>query len=183
MPSDSLLEKPQPKETEPKQEIKSEASKPKENTKPRTTLNLGNILKTQPKEETKSEEKNGTVPKQNTPVREDELKKVWDEFTEQRRNQVAEYHLLKQDFTFQNNVITLSLTNPVEEPILLSVKVDLLSYLREKLGNSSLNVEGIVQTHQTKKIAYTNKEKFNHLAEKNPALIELKEKMGLDPDF
>ena len=36
---------------------------------------------------------------------------------------------------------------------------------------------------QSKKIAYTNKEKFEHLAEKNPLLKELKEKLGLDPDF
>jgi len=111
------------------------------------------------------------------------LRRVWNEFTEQRKNQVAEYHLLKQHFIFHNNVITLPLTNPVEEPILLSLKSDLLSYLREKLGNSLLQVESIIQTHQAKKIAYTNKEKFDYLAEKNPALFELKEKMGLDPDF
>jgi len=34
-----------------------------------------------------------------------------------------------------------------------------------------------------KKIAYTNKEKFDLLAEKNPLLKELKERLGLDPDF
>jgi len=111
------------------------------------------------------------------------LRSVWNEFTEQRKNQLGEYHLLKQDYAFQNNVISLYITNPVEEPILLSIKSELLSYLREKLSNGLLQVEGIMQTHQTKKIAYTNKEKFDHLAEKNPVLLELKEKMGLDPDF
>jgi len=111
------------------------------------------------------------------------LRKVWKEFTEKRKNQLGEYHLLKQDYTFQNNVISLYITNQVEEPILLSIKSELLSYLRENLSNSLLQVEGIIQTHQKKKIAYTNKEKFDYLAEKNPALIELKEKMGLDPDF
>jgi len=111
------------------------------------------------------------------------LRKVWKEFTEKRKNQLGEYHLLKQDYAFQNNVISLYLTNQVEEPILLSIKAELLSYLRENLSNSLLQVEGIIQTHQKKKIAYTNKEKFDYLAEKNPALIELKEKMGLDPDF
>jgi DNA polymerase III subunit gamma/tau len=30
---------------------------------------------------------------------------------------------------------------------------------------------------------YTNKDKFNYLAEKNPNLIELKNKLGLDTDF
>jgi DNA polymerase-3 subunit gamma/tau len=97
---------------------------------------------------------------------------------------MAEYHLLNQPFTFRNNIITLSLTNPIEEPILTSIKQELLTYLREKLSNSSLQVEGQMQEQQLgKKIAYTNKEKFDHLAEKNPLLKELKEKLGLDPDF
>jgi DNA polymerase-3 subunit gamma/tau len=34
-----------------------------------------------------------------------------------------------------------------------------------------------------KKMAYTNKEKFDLLAEKNPMLKELKERLGLDTDF
>lgn len=97
---------------------------------------------------------------------------------------MAEYHLLNQPFVFQENIITLTLTNAIEEPILKSVKKDLLTYLREKLGNNSLQVEGHMQEQQQgKRIAYTNKEKFEHLAEKNPLLIELKERLGLDPDF
>jgi hypothetical protein len=111
------------------------------------------------------------------------LREAWNEFAEQRKNQMAEYHLLKQEFSFKNNVISLYLTNPIEEPLLQSIKSDLLAYLREKLSNSSLQVERVMQEHQTRKIAYTNKEKFEHLAEKNPALYELKEKLGLDPDF
>ncbi|MEQ1586404.1 MAG: DNA polymerase III subunit gamma/tau, partial [Cyclobacteriaceae bacterium] len=96
----------------------------------------------------------------------------------------AEYHLLNQPFTFRNSTITLSLTNPIEEPILTSIKQELLTYLREKLNNNSLKVEGHMQEQQQgKKIAYTNKEKFEHLAEKNPLLKDLKERLGLDPDF
>lgn len=96
---------------------------------------------------------------------------------------MAEYHLLKQEFSFQNNVISLFLTNPIEEPLLQSIKSDLLAFLRNRIGNNALQLEGVMQEHQTRKIAYTNKEKFEHLAEKNPALYELKEKLGLDPDF
>jgi DNA polymerase-3 subunit gamma/tau len=35
----------------------------------------------------------------------------------------------------------------------------------------------------SKKVMYTNKEKFDYLAEKNPALKDLKERLGLDMDF
>ncbi len=30
---------------------------------------------------------------------------------------------------------------------------------------------------------FTTKEKFDHLAEKNPVLKEMKDRLGLDPDF
>ncbi len=171
------------KEAEGVEEPNPEVISPKQPSRPKSTINLGNILKGQPKEEIKKEEKNGTVPVQNKPVSEIQLREAWSEFAEQRKNQMAEYHLLKQEFSFQNNIISLYLTNPIEEPLLQSIKSDLLAYLREKLSNSSLQVERIMQEHQTRKIAYTNKEKFEHLAEKNPALYELKEKLGLDPDF
>jgi hypothetical protein len=157
---------------------------PAKEVRPKTTINLGSILKSQPKEEAKKEEKNGTHPKTEAPVNENQLRQVWSVYAETKKNQMAEYHLLNQPFTFRNNIITLSLTNPIEEPILTSIKQELLTYLREKLGNSSLQVEGQMQEQQQgKKIAYTNKEKFDHLAEKNPLLRELKEKLGLDPDF
>lgn len=147
-------------------------------------MNLGSILKGQPKEETKKEEKNGTHPKTDAPVNENQLRQIWSAYAELKKDQMAEYHLLNQPFVFIENIITLTLTNPIEEPILNSVKQDLLSYLRDKLGNNSLQVEGHMQEQQQgKRIAYTNKEKFEHLAEKNPLLIELKERLGLDPDF
>jgi len=157
---------------------------PVKETRPKTTMNLGSILKGQPKEETKKEEKNGTLPKTDAPVNENQLRQIWSAYAEMKKDQMAEYHLLKQPFKFENNLITLSLTNPIEEPILTSIKQDLITYLREKLSNNSLQVEGHMQEQQQgKKVAYTNKEKFEHLAEKNPLLKQLKEKLGLDPDF
>lgn len=111
------------------------------------------------------------------------LKQVWNEFAEQRKNQVGEYHLLKQDFEFQDNLVTIHLSNHVEEPLLQAIKGPLTEYLREKLGNSKINITSEVKAVQSRKIAYTNKEKFDHLAEKNPILLELKERLGLDTDF
>jgi DNA polymerase III subunit gamma/tau len=164
-------------------DIKPKEIPTKETTKPKTTINLGNIFKGQPKEETNKEEKNGATPRKDAPVSEDILRKVWRDYTELKKNHMAEYHLLKQPFTFRNNIITLALTNPIEEPVLLSIKTELLTFLRENLNNSSIQVDATMQEHQIKKFAYTNKEKFERLAEKNPLLNELKEKLGLDPDF
>lgn len=64
-----------------------------------------------------------------------------------------------------------------------SIRTPLTEFLRLRLGNDSINVISQVKEVQSKKIAYTNKEKFDHLAEKNPILLELKERLGLDPDY
>lgn len=117
------------------------------------------------------------------PVTEAELRKIWNEYAEQRKDQLAEYHLLAQAFDLVGTQIKLHLTNPVQEPLLESIKAALTSYLREQLGNSTITIAGVLQLQDTKKVIYTNKEKFEHLAEKNPMLLELKERLGLDPDF
>jgi DNA polymerase-3 subunit gamma/tau len=96
---------------------------------------------------------------------------------------VAEYHLLNRDFEFNGNQITIHLTNPIEEPLLLSIKTALVEFLRSKLNNNSIQVTSVLQEFQSNKIAYTNKDKFDYLAEKNPILLQLKERFGLDPDF
>jgi DNA polymerase-3 subunit gamma/tau len=114
---------------------------------------------------------------------ESKVRQVWSEYAEQRKNQVGEYHILNQTFTLKNNVITLLLNNPIEDPLLQGMKSDLVGYLREKLNNSTLQVEGEMQQNNTKRKAYTNKEKFDYLVEKNPLLKELQERLGLDPDY
>jgi DNA polymerase-3 subunit gamma/tau len=117
-----------------------------------------------------------------TPVITEELGHVLEEFAKLRKNQLAEYHLLTRNFSFKDNVVSLPLSNPIEEPLLQGIKTQLTAYLRDKLNNSSITVTGILQEIE-RKVVYTNKEKFDHLAEKNPMLKELKERLGLDPDF
>lgn len=127
-----------------------------------------------------------TVPttiEEDRPVVLDALKEAWNEFTEQRKSQVGEYHLLKQEFEYSNNLVTIHLSNQVEEPLLQSVKPQLTEFLRQRLHNSKINITSQVKVVQSQKIAYTNKEKFDKLAEKNPILNELKKRLDLDTDF
>lgn len=67
--------------------------------------------------------------------------------------------------------------------MLNNIKVELTGFLREKLKNTSIQVAGNLQTGEEKKVIYTNREKFDFLAEKNPMLKELKDRLGLDTDF
>jgi DNA polymerase-3 subunit gamma/tau len=140
-------------------------------------------LKPAQKEEIKTVEKNGSVVSDNQPVSAEQVKKAWTEFAEARKSQVAEYHLLNREFQFSNNQITIHLNNPIEEPLLSSIKGSLVDFLRQQLNNTSINLTGVLREFQAKKVAYTNKDKFEHLAEKNPILNELKNRFGLDADF
>jgi hypothetical protein len=91
--------------------------------------------------------------------------------------------MLKRGFEIKGKELIISISNPVEEPLLLSMKTDLITYLREKLGNSTIQVHGVLKVTSNTRMAYTNKEKFESLAAKNPLLTTLKDRFGLDPDF
>jgi DNA polymerase III subunit gamma/tau len=155
---------------------------PKEPTRPKTTLNLGNILKPTAKS-IEVEEESKLAPAIDRPLDAEELKQAWNQYAELRKDQVAEYYLLKRGFELKGTELTISLSNSIEEPLLAGMKINLVTYLREQLKNSSIQVNSILKEISKTRMAYTNKEKFESLAERNPLLSVLKEKFGLDPDF
>jgi hypothetical protein len=154
----------------------------KEPTRPKTTLNLGNILKPTAKS-VEVQEESKLAPAIDRPLDVEELKQAWNQYAELRKDQVAEYYLLKRGFELKGTELTISLSNSIEEPLLAGMKTNLVTHLREQLKNSSIQVNSILKEISKTRMAYTNKEKFDSLAEKNPLLNVLKEKFGLDPDF
>lgn len=91
--------------------------------------------------------------------------------------------MLSQPYTFEDGLITVQLLSPVHETMLNNIKGELTAFLRDQLRNHTLQVTGRMQNSDDKKIIYTNREKFDFLAEKNPMLRELKDRLGLDTDF
>ena len=92
--------------------------------------------------------------------------------------------MLKREYIFKENKIIITLNNPIEEPFLQGIRTSLIAYLRDKMSNSSLLVIGIMrEADATRPMIYTNKEKFEYLLDKNPAIKELKERFGLDADY
>ncbi len=108
---------------------------------------------------------------------------MWDEYAEQRKGQIAEYQILKREFRYEHPTVMVLLTNPVEEALLENFRRDLIQFLRDRLKNSELTVDSLLKEVAGKKIIYTSKEKFEHLAEKNPSLHLLKDRLGLDWDY
>lgn len=160
-----------------------ETKLPPQEGRQRSTLNLSNIGKVQKT----TEEKPVPNPKERVPDRpidEEVLKKAWEEFIVLRKNQMAELAVLKRDYVLNATMITVTLTSPVEDMVLKTMKTSLITFLRDRTGNSSLMVEGrIVEQSNGEKKLYTTRDKFEHLVTKNPVLKELKDRLGLDPDL
>jgi DNA polymerase-3 subunit gamma/tau len=104
-------------------------------------------------------------------------------FAETRKMQQADYHLLNQPFERQGVKIIVPLANPIQETLLSEFKTELNTFLREKLQNNTIQVTGELRLPDDKKIIYTNRDKFTFLTSKNPLIQELKDRLGLDPDF
>lgn len=117
------------------------------------------------------------------PFTPEQLRATWLEFAEKRKIYQAEYQLLTQEYDVRGNQVVVNLHNPVQETMLNTLKSDIATFLRDKLRNTTIQVVGVLQEGTERKLVYTNREKFDHLVEKNPVLRELKDRLGLDTDF
>jgi DNA polymerase-3 subunit gamma/tau len=80
-----------------------------------------------------------------------------------------------------DNIVILRLDNSaLKELFDHSFRARLEHYLRETLQNSSLNLQTTVGATERGEILYSDEQKFNHLASKNPALKDLKKTFNLD---
>jgi len=91
--------------------------------------------------------------------------------------------MLSQPYEVRDKLIVVNLLSPVHETMLSNLKSELTAFLRERLKNTSIQVTGEMTATDDKKVIYTNREKFEYLADKNPVLKELKDRLGLDTDF
>lgn len=92
--------------------------------------------------------------------------------------------MLSQPYALRDKQIVVSLLSPVHETMLNNIKSEIAAFLREKLKNNAITITGELSHHvDEKKVIYTNREKFDYLAGKNPMLRELRDRLGLDTDF
>lgn len=82
----------------------------------------------------------------------------------------------------ENSTIKISLDNQVQLDRILEMKVDILGFLKKECNNNSIQIEGSVSVDNSpsKNKLYTDKDKFDFLAEKHPFLLEMKKRFGLD---
>ncbi|MFN3849502.1 MAG: DNA polymerase III subunit gamma/tau [Spirosomataceae bacterium] len=111
-----------------------------------------------------------------------ELESAWLEFAESRDN-ANEQVTLKRSFQLNGTNIHLVLDNQIQQDLFVELKQDLAVFLRQKLQNASIQVTAEIAAHEVERRPYSAQEKFEYLAKKNPALWDLKEKLGLDLMF
>ncbi len=120
------------------------------------------------------------------PLTYDNLHRFWHEFAQKRkqeRNLSNEEVVLDREFTLEGEMITLPLDHDIQNSTLAGMQFELIQYLRARLDAPNLALDARIDKQQASKVPYTDREKFDFLAKKNPHLLELQQLLGLDIKF
>jgi DNA polymerase III subunit gamma/tau len=113
----------------------------------------------------------------------EQLNAAWQEYADKHKTSDPRLFsmLTSQPPELKDNFqIVFNLSNPLQEDELQKIKFNLVNFLRQKLLNSKLDLNtSLKETKQTQKF-FNDKEKFEHMAQKNPNLVKFKQIFGLD---
>lgn len=78
----------------------------------------------------------------------------------------------------------MAVDNEIQVELLTTaLRTEVLTHLRKAMQNSTIHIEVSILKEEEKPMIYTQAEKFKFLANKNPALNELRNALGLDYDY
>jgi DNA polymerase III subunit gamma/tau len=120
------------------------------------------------------------------PISQSELQVVWNEYALQKKNEdkTMEYMILNRPVSINDRFeIELLVENPVQVAEFNNIKPELLAFLRQRLENNKIHIRIDLRKQEEVKLLYTSIDKYNYLADKYPALNDLKGRLGLDTDF
>ena len=156
----------------------------------KSTLKLPSLssLKEEVKEPTqvyKKQEEPTEQARKDTPFTQEQLTTHWNEFAAKLKQEGKnnEYIAFGREVMLgENYSINIRLENDVQQDWLLSLKVEVLEFLRKKLNNNILHLVPVVLQSEAAAKPFTSKEKYNRLAEKYPVMDDLRKTLGLDLD-
>jgi DNA polymerase-3 subunit gamma/tau len=121
------------------------------------------------------------------PIAPEVLSAVWQQMADERRAQdkMSDYMVLNRAVEAgADHVITLTVDNPVQVVQFNDFRAEFMAELRRRTGHPGLTVQTeVAAAAPTGRKLYTSNDKFAYLAEKYPALQEMKQRLGLDADF
>jgi DNA polymerase III subunit gamma/tau len=92
--------------------------------------------------------------------------------------------LSKNKPKLNENIITLTIDNKIQEAEIKLKKTEMLDFLRTKSGNKALQIDtDLIAEELTKNMIYTDNDKLKKMAEKNPDIINLKNELNLELEF
>ena len=170
---------------ESKPQEKKEEVKPRKEENGRKVKNISikdglNALKRKTEPETEKTEAAIT-----TEFDQENLLKVWSNFINFYKvkapsfaSAIAKYQPeLKDNFVIEYKVANKLIANDT-----LNV-ASMLEYLKKELNNNQITLKPVIVEKTSKKVAYTDREKYEEMAEKYPGLVDLKERLNLELDF
>jgi DNA polymerase III subunit gamma/tau len=115
-------------------------------------------------------------------------KNAWEKFAEQIKNKgsINDYLILHERELIideENATIKITLDNQVQLDRISELKIDILGFIKKECNNFSIQIiadVAIDNTANNKNKLYTDRDKFEFLAEKYPFLNEMKKRFGLD---
>jgi len=114
----------------------------------------------------------------------DDLADAWREFALQVKEESPRISVTLTSVTpdlLPDKTVILKLDNSaLKESFDHNFRARLEHYLRQTLQNNILNLQTTVEATERGEILYSDEQKFNHLASKNPALKDLKKTFNLD---
>ncbi|AYL94006.1 DNA polymerase III subunit gamma/tau [Mucilaginibacter celer] len=116
----------------------------------------------------------------------DAFLKCWDEFALKAKNEgkknLATIFAANKPKMLRPYVFEIIVGTMVQETSFRDERPAMLNYLRSELKNFSIEVNARVDEQQVVRKPYTTPEKFQHMAARNPQLMELKTRFNLDFD-
>ncbi len=120
-----------------------------------------------------------------TPFDQQQLLDAWHSFVESYKSKslsfsaaVGKYEpVLKENFTIEYKV-----DNQIIAQDVLNVTA-LLEFLKKELKNNQIKLKHVLPKKTDKKVAYTDRERFEEMAKKYPGIIKLKDQLNLELEF
>jgi len=103
-----------------------------------------------------------------------------------QQNFINKFVMMDRPIELIDTVLHIKVENEVQfQQFNESIRMELLSTLREKLKNSAVDIALDIMEYQKneKRSLYTQSDKYDYLVKKYPILIEMKQKFGLDHEF
>ena len=199
--SEKVEEKPKPSEEITPGDTQKSKAEPVEQKPAPATPKISPIVaatSSQPKEtpsifRKKSAEKEAKVekapeaPKETNAFDEAALQQVWLAYKKESEEKgVSDTEMLVLNRTVTKtgeHDVLIQLASSLEISILERQEQGIVQYFRKHLKNSLIQLQKAVSEQEKSKKLYTSKEKYDYMVEQNPALKDLKERLGLDFEF